>query len=84
MKLKKRFVLRKLGETYCAICTDDKTLIPLNPSGYLIFSRLLTETTEGELVDAILEVYDVSREVAEIDVRKFLQMLREKKLITRR
>ena len=56
-------------------------MISLTESGVLLWNRLQTECTEEDLVDAVLEEYDVDRETAEADVQAFLNQLRALELL---
>jgi hypothetical protein len=53
----------------------------LNSVGSRIFELLKSGSTETEIVDEIGREFGVSRELAENDVREFLQTLKEKHLI---
>lgn len=86
MKLKPGFVVRDVGGRTVAVAVGEtakhfRGMISLNGSGKLIWQALGKETSVDEIVDRMLEEYDVSREVAEIDVIKFLDMLRAEGLL---
>lgn len=81
MKLKKGFVVREVGGKTVAVAvgamaSEFHGMITLNGSGKLIWQALAEETSEQRIVDLILEEYEVSREVAEADVAKFVGALR--------
>ena len=46
-----------------------------NETAAFIVDRLKTETTEAEIVAALLEVYDVAPEIAARDVRRIVDKL---------
>ena len=46
-----------------------------NETAAFIVDRLKTETTEAEIVSALLEVYDVAPEIAARDVRRIVDKL---------
>ena len=52
-------------------------LVRSNDTAAFIVDQLRGETTEAEIVDAILAEYEVDRETAEKDVRRILRQLRE-------
>jgi hypothetical protein len=86
MKLKKGFVVREFGGKTVAVSVGEmassfRGMISLNGSGKFIWQALAAETTEEAIVDALLEEYDVPREVAEIDVKKFIGQLRAEGLL---
>ena len=86
MKLKKGFVVREVGGRTVAVAIGEMAksfhgMISLNGSGKFIWKALADETTEEAIVNDLLEEYDVSREIAEIDVKKFIDQLRAEGLI---
>jgi hypothetical protein len=86
MKLKKGFVVREVGGRTVAVAIGEMAksfhgMISLNGSGKFIWQALADETTEEAIVNDLLEEYDVSREIAEIDVKKFIDQLRAEGLI---
>lgn len=86
MKIKDNFVLRTVaGQTIVAPTGDAaisfNAMISLNGSGTVLWKALETETTEKQLVEILLEEYEVSREVAEADVSAFVKKMREANLL---
>ena len=83
IKLKKGFVLRKIGPMYSAFpygtaTTEIKGMISLTESGYLLWQALdKGAETVDELVAVMLDTYDVDRDTATKDVNEFLDYLRE-------
>lgn len=85
MKLKSGIVVEKNGEEYVAVATGEAAksfngIIRNNKTANYIFEQLKEEKTE-ELVDALLERYDVSREKAQADVHALIVKIREAGLI---
>ncbi|MCD7881416.1 MAG: PqqD family protein [Clostridiales bacterium] len=56
-------------------------IMSLNESGRLLWDRLQKDTTEDDLVSALLDVYDTTPEVARQDVAVFLDQLRERDIL---
>lgn len=56
-------------------------LVDLNESGTLLWKKLEKDCTEQELVEALLQEYDVSEATAKADVEKFIVKMREAGLI---
>lgn len=86
MKLKNGFVVREVGGRSVAVAVGEmaksfRGMISLNGSGKFIWQALASETSEEQIVDALLAEYDVSREIAEIDVKKFIGQLRAEGLL---
>ncbi len=81
MKRKAGFVLQKIGEESYAVAVTPEaakvgSMIRLNPTGALLFAYLEEDRSEEECVLALLQNYEIDREVAEGDVARFLTGLR--------
>lgn len=86
MKLKSGIVVEKNGEEYVAVATGEAAksfngIIRNNKTANYIFEQLKEEKTEDELVEALLERYDVSKEKAQADVHALIVKIREAGLI---
>lgn len=83
MRLKSGFVLEEVGGTFLAVAVGEraeelKVLIKLNSTGAFLWQRLAqSDVAEADLVDALLEEYEVSREVAEKSVATFVKSVRD-------
>ncbi|PWM71546.1 MAG: PqqD family protein [Bacillota bacterium] len=82
MKVKKDFVARKVGDSDIVVATGKAVkhfngYITLNETGRFLWDLLGRDVAETELVDKMLEEYDVERETAERDVKNFLNVLAE-------
>lgn len=79
MKLNPKFLTHETkGEHITVSTTGTKFngLIRSNPTAAFIVESLKTETTESEIVDKMLEKYDVDRDTAEKDVANIIGKLR--------
>lgn len=86
MRIQKDFVLREIAGEYILVPLGDAAkdlngIISVNELGAFLWNKLQTEQTEQALLDAVLQEYEVSREQAQTDLRRFLQMLRENNLL---
>ena len=86
MKLKGNFILREVMGEVLAIPVGESLLdfngmICLNPVGDEIWKGLQAEKTREEILEDILEEFDVSREEATADLDDFLLRLRESNLL---
>ena len=86
MKTKKDFMLRKVGEQNVVVAFGEASksfngLIRLNDVGAFLWELLSADTTEEQLVDALLERYDTDRATVGKDVRAFINKLGEAKLL---
>ena len=81
MKINENFVLRQIADTWVVLPLGDTTLdfngmMTLNETGSLLWTLLERGCEASDLVDALLDEYDVTREQAEADVEEFLNKLR--------
>lgn len=88
MRINKEFVLREIAGDYVIIPTGQTVLefnglITVNEVGVVLWNMLQEEVTEDQLVEGILEEYDVEEEVAREDIREFLDRLVQGKILTR-
>ena len=86
MKLKNGVVMEKAGDGYIAVATGESSkifngFIRNNKTADFIFRQLSEEKTEGQLVDAILEKYDVDKETATKDVQNIIEKIRKAGLL---
>lgn len=81
MRISDQYMLRQVADEYLVIPVGEaalkvRGLIALSESGSLLYRRLQSGCTEAELVDALLEEYDVDRQTAVEDTRAFLHQMR--------
>lgn len=81
-KIKEGFIIRKVGGQIMAVPTGKMTseihgMIILTESGELLWNAMLGGAEEEHLADILTENYEVEREIALADVRKFISSLRE-------
>ncbi len=86
MKIKEGFMLRTVaGQTIVvpvgSAAVSFNGMISLNESGAFLWSKLSEENDRDGLVKALLDEYDVKRELACCGVDMFLKKLREAKLL---
>ncbi len=86
MKVKSDFVLKDVaGQSIVAPAGDAaitfNAMITLNGSGAFLWRTLEGGASEEELVSALLAEYEVSEETARIDVKKFIEKMREANLL---
>ena len=76
MKIKKGFVLRSVGGENVVVPVGEMSkkfhgMINLNEMGAFLWKFFSEEHTVDEGVAALLETYDVEKEIAEADVKQF-------------
>lgn len=81
MKIQKEFVLREIAGDYVIIPTGKTTLtfnglITVNEVGAFLWKLLQSDRSLDDLVQSILEEYDVEESVAREDIQEFLDTLR--------
>ena len=81
MKIKDGFILRKMGgqAVVVSVGAASKTfngMIKLNETGELLWNKMGRDVTEEELIQTLLETYDVSEEIAKKDVAAFIETLK--------
>ncbi|MBO7149694.1 MAG: PqqD family protein [Clostridia bacterium] len=86
MKIKDGFILREVADSYVVVAIGEAVksfngVINLNETGALLWKTLQKGAEEKDLVDALLNEYDVERELAENDVKLFIKKLTEAGLI---
>lgn len=80
MKIDKEFVLREIAGDYIIIPTGKTALefngmITVNEVGVSIWNMLQEEVTFEQILQGIMEEYDVEESAAREDVREFLDKL---------
>lgn len=73
-------IVREIAGEYILVPTGSAALkihgmINLSESGYLLWNKLQSDCMEEELVDAILEEYEIDRETATEDTKTFLEKM---------
>ncbi|MED9969241.1 MAG: PqqD family protein [Ruminococcus sp.] len=82
MKIKDNFILRKVADSYVVVPVGKQTLdfngiINLNETGAFLFGLLQNGADRDELVEKMLEEYEVDRQRAEADIDKFLERVKD-------
>ncbi len=82
MKIKDDFILRKVAGSYIVVPVNKLTLdfngiINLNETGAFLFGLLQKGAEREELIEKLLDEYDVDRDKASADVDVFLQKVRD-------
>ena len=86
MKIRSGFVVREIAGQSVVIALGDagkifNGLIKLNETGRLIWDMLAKGAEREEIVDALVEAYDVDRAVLAQDCDAFLQRLQENNIL---
>ena len=86
MKIKSGFMLREVAGNYIVVAVGSRVkefngIINLNETGAFIWGLLEKGATEEELLTALLNEYEVDKEVARADVLSLLDKIREAGLL---
>lgn len=82
MRVKEGFILRKIGDQSIVVAVGEASksfhgMLHLNDTGSFLWEQLTEEKTEEELIQALLQEYEVNREQAQQGVEKFLNSLKK-------
>ena len=82
MKIKNGFISRTVAGNNVVVATGEQSrnfngIIKLNESGLILWNKLVAGADKSELVSALLDEYDITGDVAEKDVDKFIGELRD-------
>lgn len=88
MKIEKEFVLREIAGDFVIIPTGKTVLefnglATINEVGVFLWKLLQNDITEEELVEKLLEEYEVDEETAKADVADFIDVLVANKVLER-
>ena len=80
MKIKSKFVLRNVADTWVVLSMGDSTvdfdgMLTLNESGVILWKAMENGCEKSDLVKALTDEYDVSEDVALADVEIFINKL---------
>jgi hypothetical protein len=88
VRIEKEFVLREIAGDYIIIPTGKTVLefnglVTVNEVGVSLWNMLQNDVTFDELVEGILEEYDVEEAVAKEDIREFLDKIIESGILAK-
>jgi len=86
MKIKEDFILRKIVDDYVVVPVGAQTvnfngMITLNETGAFLFENMQKEISKEELIDKMMEEYDVDKDRASSDIDKFVSKLKSEDLL---
>ena len=82
MQINQDFTIQKVGGSYMAVAVGETSknfhgMIRLNETGAFLWKKMAEkDCSEEELVDMLLEEYDIDRETAAKDVHKMIESLK--------
>jgi len=86
MKIKHGYILRNVASETIVVPTQEAAInfngiLTLNESGKLLWERLSQGATEAELLEMLMEHYDVQEKEAQSDIELFLDKLRAQHIL---
>ena len=86
MKIKQGYILREVAGNYIVVAVGEAVknfngIINLNETGAFLWKQLQDGATEEQLKKDMLEEYDVQEDVAQNDIKAFIDKLNEKGLL---
>ena len=86
MKIHNDFILKEVAGNHLVIPTGEKMLdfsnvVKITESGVFLWEFLKKGTTEEELLQEMLKEYNVDEKTAKADIKAFVEVLRENKII---
>lgn len=86
MKIKNEYIMRNIAGDDVLVpigktVTDFNGLIILNEMAKFIWEKMIEVESEDELLNCILDEYEVEKDVAKADLDEFLNILRENNII---
>jgi len=81
MKLSKEFALREIAGNYIVVPFGEKAvnfnaMITLNETGAFLWKKIEEGKNEEELLEAMLEEYEVDRRTARVHMKQFCDKLK--------
>lgn len=86
MKIKEGFILRSVGSENVVVAVGEQSrkfngMIRLNNTGKFLWELLQEDRTEEFLTDELVNYYDIDREQAAADVKRFAERLKEAEVL---
>ena len=86
MKISKDFILREIADEYILVPTGKTALsfnglVTINETGAIIWNMLLEEKNMDDIVNKIVDEYEVEKEVALKDAMEFIEYLRRNNIV---
>lgn len=86
MKISKDFILREIAGEYILVPVGKTALsfnglITINEVGELIWSMLQEEKSVTEIVNTILDEYEIDEDTALADVNEFIGLLKQNNIV---
>ena len=85
MKIREGYLLRTVAGKNIVVSVgaqlDFNGMLTLNDTGVYLWNLLQKDTTKDDILNKMLEEYDVSEEIASADIDAFIQKLRQANIL---
>lgn len=84
MKIKNGLSINAMGDEFVVVADNPEVfrgMIKLNKSGAFVFEMLLKQASKKEIVDKMLEKYDVDEQTAERDIDEYIEVFKTAGLV---
>lgn len=86
MKIKDGFMLRKIAGDFIIVPVGESTrefngIITVNESGKFLWEKLQEEVSEEDLLEFMLDKYDVREDIAREDIAEFINIMKNKNIL---
>ncbi|MBO7344629.1 MAG: PqqD family protein [Clostridia bacterium] len=86
MKIKDGFILREVAKNYVVVAVgsaakDFNCIISLNETGAFLWKQLEKDVTEEQLLNAMLNEYEVEEDIAKKDIKAFIEKVSKANLL---
>ena len=86
MRIKDNFLLKQIAGDYIVVPVGEKlvdfsAMIILNETGVFLWKLLKDDKSKQQLVEAVMEEYEIDEQTANADVGEFIDTLKEKDLV---
>lgn len=86
MKIKSDFILREMDDMSIVVAVGESAakfngVINLNGTAEFMWKKLSEGCTKEELIESVLEEYDVPAQTVQTDVEQFIAKLREENIL---
>ncbi len=86
MKVKEDFLLREVAGCYVVVPVGKATInfngmLNLNETGAFLWEKLQNDTTKEQLLQEMLDTYEITEDIASKDIDNFIKKLKDANLL---
>ncbi len=80
-KINKGFIVQKIGKKMTIFDPEESVMYTFNETAAFIFSRIKKSVSKDEIVEKLIEKYEVDAEIAKKDVEEVIEDLVRKRVL---